>query len=232
MRQFLHNILALDTRAWRALVAGFVLFGGVGVALLFGASILGVNTDTVVEEWLGFAANSPLGLLVVIAAFALLAFLGAPQFVLIAAAVVAFGPLRGCVYSWVGTEASALIGFWLGRTFGAKALSSVQSPQLDRFMEHVGRNGFFASLIVRLVPSAPFIIVNMAAGVTPMGVLQFAAGTGVGILPKIVLTAFAGHSVAQALRGGGVQHVILVVLVVAAWVAVAWLARRWLKPRA
>ena len=39
----------------------------------------------------------------------------------------------------------------------------------------VGRNGFLASLIVRLVPSAPFIVVNMAAGVTPMRLRDFAA---------------------------------------------------------
>jgi uncharacterized membrane protein YdjX (TVP38/TMEM64 family) len=231
VRQFLRQILALDSRAWRALAAGFVLFGGVGVLLLFGASLLGLNAEAVVEEWLGFAAHSPFGLLVVIAAFALLAFLGVPQFVLIAAAVVAFGPMRGCLYSWIGTEASALVGFALGRTFGAKALASVQGPALDRFMASVGRNGFIASLVVRLVPSAPFIVVNMAAGVTPMRWAAFAAGTGIGIVPKIVLTAFAGHSAAQALRGGGPGYVVLVAALILAWVGVGWLVRRWWKTR-
>jgi uncharacterized membrane protein YdjX (TVP38/TMEM64 family) len=231
VRQFLRQILALDARAWRALVTGFLLFGGVGLLLLFGASILGISAERVVEDWLGFAAHSPFGLLVVVAAFALLAFLGTPQFVLIAAAVVAFGPVKGCLYAWIGTEVSALVGFWLGRTFGAKALASVQGPALDRFMALVGQNGFFASLIVRLVPSAPFIVVNMAAGVTPMKALHFAAGTGLGIIPKIVLTAFAGHSVAQALRGGGPEYVALIALVIAAWLGVGWYARRWLKGR-
>jgi uncharacterized membrane protein YdjX (TVP38/TMEM64 family) len=33
----------------------------------------------------------------------------------------------------------------------------------------------------------------MAAGVTPMRARDFVAGTGIGIVPKIALTAFAGR---------------------------------------
>ena len=73
-------------------------------------------------------------------------------------------------------------------------------------MRMIGKNGFMASLIVRLVPSAPFIVVNMAAGVTPMKLRDFAAGTAIGIVPKIALTAFAGNSIVQAMKGGGKQQ--------------------------
>lgn len=231
MRPILDRFLALDARAWRALAIGFALFGGVGFVLLFGASALGVSAENLVERWLGFAAASPFSLVIVVAAFAALAFIGAPQFVLIAACVVAFGPLWGCVYSWVGTLVSALVGFWFGRAFGAKALAAVQGPALDRFMHLVGKNGFLASLIVRVVPSAPFIVVNMAAGVTPMRWTHFAAGTALGIMPKILLTAFAGHSVGEALKGGGMGHIAVIALVVAGWIAVGWIAGKWLKAR-
>lgn len=221
----------MDARAWRGLAIAFALFGGVGVVLLFGASLLGIEREAEVERWLGFAATSPAGLLIVIAAFSLLAFLGAPQVALYAAAVVAFGPMRGCVYSWVATEVSACVGFWVGRAFGSRLDAWLQKPGVARFMDMIGQNGVIASLLVRLVPSAPFIVVNMAAGVSPMRFIHFAAGTGIGIVPKIVLTAFAGHSAARALKGGGPEHVLLIVGVVALWVAVGWLARRWLMTR-
>jgi len=100
-----------------------------------------------------------------------------------------------------------------------------------RFMRLVGQNGFLASLIVRLVPSAPFIVVNMAAGLTPMRVLDFIAGTAIGILPKIALTAFAGNSIVQAMRGGGTRHVVWLVVVLVIWIVIGWYARRWLKSR-
>jgi len=219
----------MDARAWRALAIAFALFGGVGLLLLFGASLLGVEREAEVERWLGFAAQSPVGLLIVIAAFSLLAFLGAPQVALYAAAVVAFGPVRGCVYSWVATEVSACVGFFLGRAFGSRLDGWFQRPAVARFMQMIGKNGFMASLLVRLVPSAPFIVVNMAAGVSRMRFLHFALGTGIGIIPKIVLTAFAGHSAANVLRGGGPGYVAMIAVVVILWIGVGWIARRWLK---
>jgi uncharacterized membrane protein YdjX (TVP38/TMEM64 family) len=151
---------------------------------------------------------------------------------LIAAAVVAFGPWAGFAYSWIGTMVSSLVGFYLGRIAGARTLESFSGEGLKRFMELIGRNGFFASLIVRLVPSAPFIVVNMAAGVTPMRVVDFTVGTGLGIVPKIALTCFAGNSLARVMRGeGNAGHLAALAGVVALWLAIGWFARIWLKRR-
>ena len=165
------------------------------------------------------------------AAFAGLAFLGAPQVVLIAAAAVVFGPWWGSLYSWIGTFVSALIGFELGRLFGGRLIRDLKSPGLERFMALVGRNGFMASLIIRLVPAAPFIVVNMAAGTARVRRLDYALGTAIGILPKILLTAFAGGTVTAAFNGGGLVQLGLLALAIVIWVGSALLARRWLRAR-
>jgi uncharacterized membrane protein YdjX (TVP38/TMEM64 family) len=231
MRRLLQFLTEMDAKAWRTLLVSFVLFGGVGLVFLFGAQVLGFGGEATVEHWLG-AASGPLALPVAVVAFGALAFLGVPQFMLIAAAVVAFGPWMGFAYSWIGTLVSSLVGFWLGRVAGAKTLERFSSPGLKKFIDLVGRNGFFASLIVRLVPSAPFIVVNMAAGVTPMRLSAFTLGTAIGIVPKIALTAFAGNSVAQVMRGkGGLIQVATLVIVVLLWLGIGWFARRWLKSR-
>ena len=168
-------------------------------------------------------------------AFAALAFLGVPQFVLIAAAVVAFGPWWGLAYSWIGTLVSSVVGFGLGRRIGSRALASLGQlgggEGVARFMALIGRNGFTASLIVRLVPSAPFIVVNMAAGVTPMRFRDFVAGTALGIIPKIALTAFAGNSIVQAMKGGGGASLILLALAVVIWLGAGFVARSWMRRR-
>ena len=150
---------------------------------------------------------------------------------LIAAAVVAFGAWTGFAYSWIGTMVSALVGFYLGRAAGARTLKTLSGESMQRFMDLVGRNGFLASLIVRLVPSAPFIVVNMAAGVTPMRMRDFAFGTAIGIIPKIVLTAFAGNSIVQILKGEGGGHLVGLLAIVAVWIGIGWFARKWLKSR-
>lgn len=230
LRRLIDFFTNMDARAWRTVAVSFVLFGGVGVVFLFGAQMLGLNGEVAVEHWLG-AAHGPWALPVAVGAFAALAFVGVPQFVLIAAAVVAFGPWTGFAYSWIGTLVSSLVGFWLGRTFGGGLLRDLAGDGVAKFMRLIGKNGFLASLIVRLVPSAPFIVVNMAAGVTPMKLRDFAAGTALGIIPKIALTAFAGNSIVQALKGGGQRHIVMLVVAVAVWIVCGLAARAWLKSR-
>ncbi len=232
MRRFLDFIMTMNARAWRTVAVGFLLFGGVGIILLFGAQFLDFDSEATVEHWMA-AAQGPwaLPVAVAVAAFAALAFLGVPQIVLIAGAVVAFGPVTGMAYSWIGTLVSSLVGFGLGRAFGARVLQHFAGERINRFVDLIGRNGFFASMIVRLVPSAPFIVVNMAAGVTTMRFWAFAMGTGIGIIPKIALTAFAGSAALHAMQDGGGKHMLTLIAVVAIWIAAGCGARLWLKAR-
>jgi len=230
MRRLLQVLSNMDAQAWRTLLVSFVLFGGVGLVFVFGAQALGFNGEVTVQEWLR-AAQGPWSLPVAVAAFAILAFVGVPQIMLIAAAVVAFGPVTGMAYSWVGTMVSSLVGFYLGRVAGARALERFSGEGLKRFISLVGRNGFLASLIVRLAPSAPFIVVNMAAGVTPMRVLDFTLGTALGIVPKIVLTAFAGNSIFRVLKGEIGKDALWLVVIAGAWIGIGLIARGWLRSR-
>jgi uncharacterized membrane protein YdjX (TVP38/TMEM64 family) len=230
MRRLFQVLSNMDAQAWRTLAVTFLLFGGVGLVFVFGAPMLGLNGEATVQEWMR-AVPGPWSLPVAVAAFAILAFVGVPQIMLIAAAVVAFGPWTGFAYSWIGTMVSSLVGFYLGRTAGARTLERFSGAGVRRFMELVGRNGFFASFIVRLVPSAPFIVVNMAAGVTPMRVVDFALGTALGIVPKIVLTAFAGNSIVRLMRGEVGKDALWLAAIAVAWVAIGLVARAWLRSR-
>lgn len=230
MRRLIAFLTGMDARAWRSALVSFALFGGVGLVFLFGAQALGLADADTARRLLA-ATQGPWALPAAVGAFAALAFLGVPQFVLIAAAVVAFGPWLGFAYSWVGTMVSAMVGFGLGRAFGSRMVRGLKSPSVERFTALVARNGFAASLAVRLLPFAPFVVVNMAAGATAIGPADFAAGTGLGIVPKIALTAFAGGSLARAIEGGGAEPIALLALAVALWLAVGLLARRWLERR-
>ena len=115
MRRLFRFLLDMDARGWRTALVAFLLFGGVGLLFLVAASVFGFHGQAAVQQWLGLAARSPFALLIAVGAFAVLAFAGVPQVALIAAAVVAFGPLIGSVYSWIGTMVSSAVGFWLGR---------------------------------------------------------------------------------------------------------------------
>ena len=97
-------------------------------------------------------ADTPWALPAVIALFTGAAFVGLPQFGLIGAAVVAFGPVNGALYSWLATLVSGSVTFWIGRFSGEAAVARFSGRRASRFTDFVSRNAFAASLIVRNVP--------------------------------------------------------------------------------
>ena len=231
MKRLIDFLTNMDARAWRTAAVSFVLLGGVGLVFLFGASLFGLRGAAAIRGWMGAGVPGPWALPAAVLGFTALAFLGVPQFMLIAVAVVAFGPWMGFVYSWIGNLVSSILGFYVGRRLGARVLRRYAGRGVNDFMDLIGRNGFWASLMVRLVPSAPFIVVNMAAGVTPMRLRDFVAGAAIGSVPKIALTALAGDQVVGAMNGGGAVRWVTLGAIAAVWIGVALLARRWLKRR-
>ena len=198
-RNLTRFLVNLDARAVRAVWISALLLALVAATFMIGKSPWGRDMTAALETWMESYQHSPLAVVIVTAVFCVSALFGAPQFVLIAACVVAFGPVRGFSYSWFATVVSAAMTFYMGRFAGQKLLARFGGKRLDRLSGYLGQNAFSASFIVRNIPSAPFIVVNMAAGVTPMRAIDFALGTAIGIVPKIALTAFAGASIAPAL---------------------------------
>jgi uncharacterized membrane protein YdjX (TVP38/TMEM64 family) len=62
-------------------------------------------------------------------------------------------------------------------------------------------------------------------------VLDFVAGTALGIIPKIALTAFAGTSILRVLTGGGLEGLIALGAGLAVWMGLGLAARQWLRSR-
>lgn len=124
------------------LAVSFVLFGDVGWVFLFRRPGAGLRRRATVER-AGWAwPDGPWALPVAVAAFAILAFVGVPQFVLIAAAVVA------ATSAWTGfLQLDRHHGLGPGRVLSwphrrRAAFSCCRARGVQRFMDLVGRNGF------------------------------------------------------------------------------------------
>lgn len=230
MQALLRFLGHMDARAARAIAVSLGLFVAVAVIIVIGKTTAVFDEDDApVITWMQENADSAWALPITILVFTLAAFLGAPQFALIAGAVVAFGPGRGAVNAWIATMAAASFMFWLGRWVGADTLRRYGGDTVNRMSRFIGRNGFLASLTVRFVPLAPAILVNMAAGVTAMRYAVFAAGTGLGIIPKIALVAFAGQGLLTVLQGGSWVLVLALLAAAGVWLIIMLAARRRLR---
>lgn len=228
MDALLRFFTRMDARAARAVWITLALFALVAAVFVIGRFVLDIEPSSV-RAWFASASSEWYALPVTIMVFTALAFVGAPQFALIGAAVFAFGPVQGFLFSWVATMVSATVDFWLGRFLGAETVRRYGGQTVNRISAFVGRNGFWASLIVRIVPSAPFIVVNMAAGVSHMNYFAFIAGAGVGIIPKTAVIAFFGGSLIALFAGGGWQAGLALAAAAGAWVGFMLIARRLLR---
>ncbi len=195
------------------------------------------------DRWIGFdedgllgralinAANSPWALPVTILVFTASSYVGAPQFLLIAIAVATFGPWQGFLYSYLGTLVSASANFYTARLLGARWFERRGGSTLKAFSELIGRNGFMTAMMVRIVPSAPFVVVNMGLGLTSTTYLAYIAGTAIGSLPKGAVVALLGKVVERA-RAGEATAIFYLGLAVFIWLALVVVARWAIRRRA
>ena len=231
MRRLLDFILNMEGRRWRTALAAALLLGATVALLMIGKSQLGLAAEEKLEAWLQGYAGSPWAFAATVVLFVAAAFIGAPQFILIAACVVAFGPWSGFLYSWVATIASAAVTYWLGRGPTARMVDRLGGRTLGRLKGFVGKNAFYASFMIRNVPSAPFIVVNMAFGAARASFPGFLAGCALGVLPKTALVAFFGGSFMTAVSGDGIWTSAILAGVALAWLALMLLVRELVKRR-
>ena len=231
MRGLVDFILNMEGRRWRALLATILLLGATVALLMVGKSQMGLAAEENLERWLQGYAGSPWAFAATVVLFIAAAFIGAPQFILIAACVVAFGPSLGFAYSWAATVASAAVTYWLGRGPTARLLDRYGGRTLGRLKGFVGKNAFYASFMIRNVPSAPFIVVNMAFGATRAAFPAYLLGCALGVLPKTALVAFFGGAVVSAVSGDGVWTSLILAAVAAVWLALMLGVRELVKRR-
>jgi uncharacterized membrane protein YdjX (TVP38/TMEM64 family) len=224
MNKFLAFLNNMDARAWRTIWVSLALLGGVAVIIVLGRT--GVLGMADVEPWLESMRQGPWALPATILIFVLTSFIAAPQFALAAACVVAFGPALGFTYAMIGTIVSSWLHFYIGRFGGVKLVERYGGNTLNRMSRFIGRNDFIASTIVRNVPVAPAIVVNMAFGASHAKFLRFLAGVFVGSIPKIGIVALLGQSVLSAMGGGVIVGLGIGATVIGIWVTMAVMARR------
>ena len=174
-------------------------------------------------------SESPWAIPITLGIFCGMAFIGAPQWMLITGTVLAFGPWEGSALAWTGSLAAAILGFWIGHFVGAERLRKLDAKLIRKLSAAVRKNGFMTSLVVRLVPTGPAILVNLAAGVSRMKFRHFVAGTSIGIIPKIVVVALISQGLISGLSGSVMSLFFAVLAGVA--IFLSWMAKKRLEAK-
>jgi phospholipase D1/2 len=81
--------------------------------------------------------------------------------------------------------------------------------------------------VVRLLPLAPYSIVNLAAGAAQVRFRDFLIGTALGMLPGVIGASVFAEQLVRTLRQPDPKNVVLLIVVVATLLFTAgWIERR------
>ena len=193
-----------------------------------------VGETGVLADVLRFAEQnrlSWLGLSAVLAAFCLATILFVPVNVMIAATGALFGPLLGLLYALAGALLAAGLSFAVGRGLGRDWVRRLASRRVNALNKRLGQHGLLAMTVLRLLPVAPFTVVNLAAGASEIRTRDYLLGTLFGMTPGIALMTVFGDRLGAWLRRPDPANLVVVVIVAGLALVLTWALRRWSRRR-
>jgi phospholipase D1/2 len=180
--------------------------------------------------WVTSLQSHPAAPLVVIGSYVVGGLVLFPVLGLIAATALAFGPLLGFTYSLLGCLASATVTYGIGYFLGHDTMRSLAGAQFGRLSRRIAQHGLIAVLLVRIVPVAPFTVVNLIAGASHIRLRDYVLGTFLGMLPGLlVMTAFGGQ-LDDVIRDPQVETFLILIGLIALIVLLTiWVRQRFLN---
>jgi phospholipase D1/2 len=218
--------------ARRLLLGSLILLGLLAMAAAWRWTPLGdwLHIDMLVRQAETINAN-PAGPLLMILVISLAGSLAVPLTLLVVAAVLAFGSVTGFFYSLAGAELSAVLTYATGQGMGRDLVRRYAGDRLNNVSKQLSKRGILTIVTLRIVPVAPFVVINMVAGASHISFRDFALGTLIGLLPGLIAIAFFADGLVRSIRDpdvGSIAWLGAVILTIAG--ATLWL-RKWLHRR-
>lgn len=206
-----------------------------GLAIAWSYTSLGdVASAGRISTLLSAYSQSIWGSAFAIAAFVVGGLVVFPVLVLIAATAAALGPWLGFVTALAGVLLSAFVLFVIGRAVGRERLQQLLGRRAARIQERVVGKGILAVVVIRMIPIAPFSVVNVVAGASTLPLRDFLVGTLLGMTPGILAMAVLGAQIADLARNASWSNILLLTLAFLGWVGVCAAAQfvaTWLAGR-
>lgn len=175
--------------------------------------------------------KTPWGPVAMLGLYVIGGFVMMPLLALLTATALVFDPLLAIVIALTGAllNASAvyfagakLIRDWAERSFG-QPIARVRAALQSR--------GVLAVAMIRMVPIAPFSLVNVAAGTIGIPFRDYLFGTFLGLAPGTVLICVFGSELKDLLRDPSPTRLIAVAAIAVAWILLSLGIQRFVARR-
>jgi phospholipase D1/2 len=216
-------------KAWRFVI---VVVCAALLAILWRWSPLGESLT--LDNLLAIATylrESPMTIPFVLAVYLLGSCLMFPVTLLILATALSFGPYMGFALAFSGSLIGGLASYLMGRWLGRDVVRKLAGEKINRLSRKLARRGWLAVAVIRVIPIAPFTIVNLVAGSTHISTRSFLIGTAVGMGPGILAIMLFEGAVEHAIRTPDWLGMSLSIVALVCAAMVLYFCKRWLLSR-
>lgn len=189
------------------------------------ADLIDVNR---MAGWAASLRQSPARHFYIIGAYIIGSVLLVPITLMILVTAIVFGPVAGSLYSLIGCLAGALVTYAIGYFLGQDFIRKIAGAKWKRIEKKIGQTGIVAVATLRLLPVAPFTVVNIVSGAFKVPLRDYILGSLLGLAPGILITNLFAHQFESAIRNPGIgTFLLLAALIGASIVGSVWLKRRF-----
>lgn len=199
-----------------AFAAMMAIFWNHGLFHEFGSRQYLINLFQGIQE-------SSFSIPVAMAMYAILATFFLPITILTAVSAVIFGYSNGFLIAFTGAMMSAVISYGIGNIVDVKKAAWLQSGAFQRVQQHAENSNVIGITFLRMLPIAPYAVVNMILGFLRVPFPVFMLGTLLGLLPGKIITVFLAGSVAELWKYPDYKNMVILAAGVAAWISIVWM---------
>ncbi len=131
----------------------------------------------------------------VIGIYVVAGLLFAPVSVVIGVVALVFSPLESFTYSMLGSLASGVVTFAIGRSLGRDKIQALAGKRLNGLSKRLSKRGLLTVTALRLAPVAPYTLVNLVMAASHVRLSHFILGTALGMLPGILAISVLGEAI-------------------------------------
>ncbi len=181
----------MNRTRWLKIAAFLVVAVGIGWGLkLAGVDLSQVNPERIRSFVLSFGPWAP--------AIYLLAYgqpiVPLPASVMTITGGLAFGPAWGTVAALVGATIRACSEFLVARLLGRDAVARLMKGKVATLDQKIADHGFQTVLLIRLIPSLPFDVLNYGLGFSRVRFGVYVLASFLGMIPGCFAYVYLGYS--------------------------------------
>ena len=228
VREFAPDTSAPIVPGRRLLLLLCLVFAGLALAWTY-TPLADIVTRRNVLDWGREFSRYAWAPLIVVAAYTPASYTMFPRWFITMISVIAFGPWRGFVYGMCGMIVAAIVSYMPGRLVRRDTVRRLAGPRLNRMSAALYHRGALAVAIVRLLPIAPFVVVNLVMGAMRIRLRDFVLGSLVGIVPGMLAATVLSEQISRLLVAPAEINVWLIAIAVVLLATILYVGQRWLR---